>query len=171
MTGSGIWASAKVGEYYSEVELEDEGRVSIAQDILCKSTDFLREIIGPSYGVGGVTLPSVCLHCHRFPLEDYIWWVSSRRRQQEEKRSNAIGGVQLAVASSIGGPRVLVIQDSTHHRIAKVLRSPAALFFFLLQKEPATEQVGETLVPSSMLTSVPSSPLMFSRIVRSSLCT
>ena len=35
-----IWASAKVSECYNEVELEDEGRVSIAQDILRKSTDF-----------------------------------------------------------------------------------------------------------------------------------
>ena len=41
----------------------------------------------------GVTLPYVCPHCHRFPLEDYIWWVSS---------GHAIGGVQRAAASTIG---------------------------------------------------------------------
>ena len=31
----------------------------------------------PIEGQGGVTLSYVCPHCHRYPLEDYIWWVSS----------------------------------------------------------------------------------------------
>ena len=46
------------------------------------------------------------------------------------------------------------------------------LFFLLIQKEPATEQVGETF--SHFFNADirnPSSPLMFSRSVRSSPCT
>ena len=40
-----MWASVKVTECYSQVELEDEGRVSIAQDIIRVWT--LRRIIAP----------------------------------------------------------------------------------------------------------------------------
>ena len=60
----------KVRECYNEIAKEDEGRVSIAQDIARKSTDSLRRIIAPSDGVGGVTLSHVCPHCHCFPLEN-----------------------------------------------------------------------------------------------------
>ena len=41
---------------YNEVEQEDEDRQSIAQDILGKSTDFLKRIIVPVESQGGVTL-------------------------------------------------------------------------------------------------------------------
>ena len=58
------WASAKVRECYNEVEQEDEGRKSIAAQILqTRNTDFLRRIIVPVQGHGGVTdvvrLPSL----------------------------------------------------------------------------------------------------------------
>ena len=42
-----VWASAKVRECNSEVEQEDEGRQSSAQETLRKGTDFLRRIIVP----------------------------------------------------------------------------------------------------------------------------
>ena len=60
-----------------ETEWEDDGRQSIAQQILQESTDLLRRIIVPVEGQGEVTLTHVCPHRHRYPLEDYIWWVSS----------------------------------------------------------------------------------------------
>ena len=55
-----MWASVKARECHNEVEVEDEGRVGIAQDMLRESTDFLGRTIAPSNGVGGVTLPHVC---------------------------------------------------------------------------------------------------------------
>ena len=68
----------KVMACHEKVESEDMGPPSITQAILRKSTDFLRRIIAPIGGVGGVTLSYVCPHCHCFPLEDYyIWRVSS----------------------------------------------------------------------------------------------
>ena len=59
-----VWASIKVRECYNEVEAEDEGRLSIAQGILRKSTDFLRRIFAPNGGAGAVTFSYVCPHCH-----------------------------------------------------------------------------------------------------------
>ena len=71
------WAYAGLKEAYDKVASEDVGRLSIAQDILRKSTDSLRRIVAPVDRMGGVTLSYVCPYCHCFPLEDYIWWVSS----------------------------------------------------------------------------------------------
>ena len=52
-------------------------------------------------GDGGVTLSYVCPHCHRFPLEDNMWWISSGSTE----RSSAASGVRLAAASTIGDIR------------------------------------------------------------------
>ena len=43
-----VWASVKVRECCNEVESEDEGSVSNAQDIPRESMDFLWKIIAPS---------------------------------------------------------------------------------------------------------------------------
>ena len=50
-------------------------RLTINIRVLC-STEFLRRIIAPDEGQGGVTSSDVCLHCHRFPVTDCLWWVS-----------------------------------------------------------------------------------------------
>ena len=63
-----VRTSAKVRECFNEVEQEDEDRQSIVQDIL-------RKIVSVE-GQGGVTSSCACPRCHRFPLENYIWWVS-----------------------------------------------------------------------------------------------
>ena len=68
-----VYGQTKVKECCGKVESEDKGRLSIAQDILRESTDFLRRIIAPVGGVGGVTLLYVCPHCRCLPLEHYIW--------------------------------------------------------------------------------------------------
>ena len=73
----GGWTSWKM--IGSEVEQLDEDRKGMAQLILQKSTDFLRIIVAPNGGVGGVTFLYVCLHCQLYPLGDYIWKVSSGR--------------------------------------------------------------------------------------------
>ena len=60
-----VLGSITVRDSYNEVEAEDEGRSSIAQDILRKSTDFLRRILAPSGGAGEcyppVRVPSLSL--------------------------------------------------------------------------------------------------------------
>ena len=51
--------------------------------ILHKSTDFLRQITVIVEGQGAVILSYVCPHCHRYPLEDYVWWVSSGHGEKQ----------------------------------------------------------------------------------------
>ena len=74
-------------------------------------------------GQGGVTLPYVCPHCHRFPLEDYIWWISSGHgKKQCNWWCEAGGGLYDWKVPN----KVLVIQDSTDCREAKVCRAHAS---------------------------------------------
>ena len=72
------WMLAKLKESYHQVRQENDQRKSIVQQELVEKKDFLRRIIAPVNGQGGVTLSHVCPHCHRFPSEDYIRWVSQR---------------------------------------------------------------------------------------------
>ena len=112
----------KVRECYNEVEAEDEFRLSIKQDILRQSTDFLWGIIVPTGGVEGVTLSYVWPHGHCFPLVDCFWWVSSGHgKKQCNWRYAACAGQYDWRAPN----RVLVIQDSTDHREATVFRAHA----------------------------------------------
>ena len=66
-------------------------------------TDFLRRIIAPVDGMGGVTLSCVCPHCNSFALEDYIWWVSTGHGDgHNRKKKLATGGVRLVEANTNG---------------------------------------------------------------------
>ena len=72
--------------FFYVVRQEDDVRKCIVRQILFKSTDFLRWIIVPVRRQGGVTLSYVCLHCHRYPLGAYIWWVSAKHGKKQSKK-------------------------------------------------------------------------------------
>ena len=111
------WASFKVRECYENVESEEKDRLSIAQDILHKSTDFLRRIIAPIGAVRGGTLMYVCRHRR---LRTTLGGRCGHGKMQCNWRCAACGGHWRAPY------RVLVIQDSTNPREAKVFRTHAA---------------------------------------------
>ena len=71
------WAYAGLQEACDKVASEEVGRLSTAQNIVRKSTYFLRIILALVSGVGSVTLCDVYLHRNCFPLERCIWWLSS----------------------------------------------------------------------------------------------
>ena len=91
------WTRAKLQECYHEVRQDDDQRKTIAQQIMWKSTNILRRKIVPVQGQGVVSLSYVCPHLYRFPIEDYIWWVSTGHA-----KNSAIGGARLAAASTTG---------------------------------------------------------------------
>ena len=47
---------------------------------MLKSTDFLRRIISPAEGQGGVTKAYLCPRCNTFHPEDNVWWVSAGKK-------------------------------------------------------------------------------------------
>ena len=96
---------------------------SLYRIFLRNSTHFLRRIIVPVEGQGGVTLSSVCPHCHRFPLEDHIWWFSSGHGK---KRCSLWCAACVGQYNWKAPNRALVTQDSTNQRDAKVFRALAA---------------------------------------------
>ena len=52
-------------------------KMSIVQEIMFKSSDYLRRIIAPVGGQGGVTMSYLCQNCNSFSLNDYVWWDSA----------------------------------------------------------------------------------------------
>ena len=76
MKASG-WAFDMIKEAFDLVAKDDVEKMSIAQEIMLKSTDYLRRIIAPVRGQGGVTMSYLCPNCNSFPLEDYVWWVTA----------------------------------------------------------------------------------------------
>ena len=85
------------------------------------STDYLRRVIAPTGVQGRVTMSYLCPHCHSFPMEDYVWWVSGEkkafklvardlwRKNYDWKQSN----------------RLLVVQTGESVHQAKVFRAHA----------------------------------------------
>ena len=73
------WAFDRIKEAFEQVAQDEAEKVSIVQEIMFGSKDYLRRIIAPVGGQGGVTMSYLCPHCNKFPLEDYIWWVSERK--------------------------------------------------------------------------------------------
>ena len=68
---------------------------------LCrKSTDFLRTVIAPVGGMGGVTLSHICPHCNSFPFGEIGTFGGYRRgTETAERRSTAVGGVRCVEAN------------------------------------------------------------------------
>ena len=100
---SSEWTFEGIREAYEKVAKDEIGRLGIVQEILRKSTDFLRRIIAAVDGMAGVTLSYVCPHCNSFRLEDYMWWVSSGYGDgNHRKKSTATCFVRLLESTTNG---------------------------------------------------------------------
>ena len=85
----------KVRECHDEVEQEDEGLRSIAQDISRKSTDFLGGSSCQSEDKEGSS-------CHMRALTVIgTGWETASDVSSGHQRSNVVGGVRRAAASTI----------------------------------------------------------------------
>ena len=73
------WALDRMKEAFDLVARDEAEKMSIVQEILLRSMDFLRRIIAPVGGQGGVTMSYLCPNCNSFPLKDYVWWVSGEK--------------------------------------------------------------------------------------------
>ena len=71
----------RIEEAFERVAQDGAEKLGIVQEIVIRSTDYLRRIIVPVGGQGGVTMSYLCPHCNNFPMEHYIWWVSGRTRR------------------------------------------------------------------------------------------
>ena len=62
----------RIKEAFELVALDETEKMSIAPKNMLRSTDYLRRIIAPVGGQGGVTMSYLCPKCNSFPLEDYV---------------------------------------------------------------------------------------------------
>ena len=83
------WAFDRIQEAFEKVAKDEARKLSTVQEVMLRSTDYLRRIIAPAGGQGGVTMSYLCPHWNCFPREDYVWWVSTR------KKVTPAGGVRL----------------------------------------------------------------------------
>ena len=60
-----------------KVAKNEAKKLSTVDKIMLRRTDYLRHVIAPAGGQGGVTLSYMFPHCNSFSLEDYVWWVSA----------------------------------------------------------------------------------------------
>ena len=89
-------------------------------------TDFLRGIIAPVDGMGGVTLSCLCQHSHCYPLEEYIWWVSSGHGDGNNREKKQCSWWCAACGSQYDWRAPNRIQLSANANGAKVLKAHAA---------------------------------------------
>ena len=76
---------------------KDEARIlNIVQGIMLKSTDFLRRIIAPAGGQGGVTLSYLCPHCN-----NCSWWCTICGEKYEWRAPNRLLVVPHAVPQGL----------------------------------------------------------------------
>ena len=110
-----------------KVARDEIGRMGIVQEILRKSTDFLRRVIAPAGGMGGVTLSCICPHCNNFPLEDYIWCVLTGHGDNRNKKHCSWWCAVCGGRYEWRAPnRILVVQLGTDANEAKVFRAHTA---------------------------------------------
>ena len=70
------WAFDRIEKAFEKVAKDEAKQLSIVQEIMIRSTGYLRRIIARAGRQGGVTMSYLRPHCNSFPLEDYVWWVS-----------------------------------------------------------------------------------------------
>ena len=66
------WAFDRIEEAFELVAQDEAEKMSIVKEIMLRSTEYLRRIIAPVGGQGGVTMSYLCPHCNSLPLEDYV---------------------------------------------------------------------------------------------------
>ena len=112
------WAFDRIKEAFDLVAQDEARKVSVVQEIMFKSIDYLWRIIAPVGGQGGVTTSYLCPNCNRFPLEDYVWWVSVGKKHTSWWC--AICGEKYDLKQS---NRLLVVQPGESFEQVKVFKS------------------------------------------------
>ena len=88
------WAFDRLKEAFEKVAQDEAEKVSIVQEIMLRSTDYLRHIIAPVGGQGGVTMSYFCPHCNSF------LWKTTFGGSVGENIPN--GGVRFVESSTTG---------------------------------------------------------------------
>ena len=89
------WAFDRIKEAFDQVAQDEAENIRIVQETMIRSTDYLRRIIAPAGGQGGVTMSYLCPHCNSFP------WKTTSGGSLGEKGAT-IGGARSVERNTIG---------------------------------------------------------------------
>ena len=107
------WAFDRIKEAFEKVAQD-------VQEIMIRSTDYLRRITAPAGGHGGATMSYLCPNCNSFPMEDYIFVGLGGKTYN-------FGGAQCVGKYDWKQPnRLLVVQTGESINQAKVFKAHAA---------------------------------------------
>ena len=111
---SSEWTFEKIREAHEKVARGEIGLLIIVQKILRKSTDFLRRIIGPVGGMGGVTYDVILVPAlQQFPLGGlHLVGFARNTETATRRRGTATGGARCVEATMNGEHphRILVVR-------------------------------------------------------------
>ena len=74
------WAFDRIKDAFKLVAQDEAEKMSIVQEIMLRSMEYLRRIIAPVGRQECVTMSFLCSNCNSFPLQDYVWWVSAGKK-------------------------------------------------------------------------------------------
>ena len=87
------WAFDRIKEAFEQVAQDEAEKVSIVQEIMLRITDYLRLIIAPVGGQGGVTMSYLCPHCKATfggSLEKHTnWWCAICGEKYDSNRTGS----------------------------------------------------------------------------------
>ena len=132
------WAFDRIKEVFEQAAQDEAEKVSIVQEIMLGSRDYLRCIIAPVGGQGGVTMSYLCAHCNSFFLESTFggslvekhtyWWCAICREKYEWKQPN----------------RLIVAQTGDSIEQAKVFKARAVPQGLCANFDPRVKAVSES---------------------------
>ena len=78
------WTFARIKEAFEKVAKDKARKLSVVQEIMIRSTDYLRRIIAPAERQGGVTMSYLCPHSNSFPMDYHECLVSGRKGRNNQ---------------------------------------------------------------------------------------
>ena len=143
--GTSEWTFERIREACEKVAKDEVGRLGIAQEILRKSTDFLRRIIAPVDGMESrcrLLVRIVTASRFRTTFDEFLQGTATAAT---ERRSTATGGVRLVEAHTTGERPTgyWCVQLGVNATDAKVFRAHAAPFEAVRQPDRCAQAAGE----------------------------
>ena len=122
------WAFHRIKEAFEQVAQDEARKMSIVQEIMIRSTDYLRRIIAPVGGQGGVSMSYLFPHCNRFSFEDTFGG-------SQGEKSRHFGGARSVERNTIGSiptgfwsyKQVIVLSRPRYSKHMQCLRACAQI--------------------------------------------
>ena len=102
------WAFGRIKEAFDKVAKNEAKRPSTVQEIMIRSTDYLRCIIAPTGEQGGVTMSHLCPQCNSFPIRLRMMGCGVRSVKKNTTGSNQTSSCWCKTGESVNPAKVFM---------------------------------------------------------------